>query len=936
MSTGSRNNLLNYLRAMVGTWRNDPRDDAELLTLFAQTRDEEAFTTLVGRHGSLVWQTCRGVLGEGPDAEDAFQITFLILARQAGRLRAAPLVGWLFRVAQRTALNARSGKRRRQELEHRLQTLPRPETEEGDGKTELYAILQEELAGLPERQRIPLVLRYLEGKTLEEIARIVGCSRPMLSRRLAKGEETLRCRLSRRGLAVTTTALGALLAETANAAVPARLLGKAVQAALASTPEGPKLLLLSIAVAASLLVGLGLIAAPWQAPTAKRDAPSGRDEPPAVVQKDTPAGPTNHADIRGRVLSADGNPIVGAEISALVHRLFMPGEHALHDEILAVAKTDEEGWFSLKVAADFPTWYPERRVTLLVYAAGQALHTEQVRLPTLTAADPNPVEVHLPKPGAVRGRLLDEEGKPARNVKLRLARLGHVSFDPIAAGRLTEELPGWPKVVTDADGHFELAGIGESQKAQFWVEDDRYAPYNLQLTPGETERTVRLSPARWIEGRAIAADTGAPLAGIPLSIHAVGQQGLAPHTVADERTSRVQWTGVVDTRTDANGRFRVRSFPRAPYTLEFYPPAGSPYLPIRKQVGRSAAGRLGDFVLPRGVVVRGTLKETTSKALDGGSVFWDAPVGPDNPNCDPAVIQEAYNVARVDVSGQFTLTVPTGPVRLLAFGPTQGYIARPISQWDNEAGRQSWCLKPTSPAHPTAYCHAETFLELTANKAIPPVTMTLRKGRVIEGEVISANGQPVSRAVLLCSGHVSPLRFQWGQPMVVERGRFVLPGCEEDRVYTVLVLDTKEGQGAMARVSLNGAAPRIRLEPCGAAQVRLDTRNRPLPPSFPAVYPPLFLRLPKPHAVGEQPKPSDTADLVEDFGIDVVAMQDNRRVGKDGELTLPCLIPGAEYILSWQTERGALSLPHTRTFRVKSGELRKLPSVVPGVPRDDG
>jgi RNA polymerase sigma factor (sigma-70 family) len=228
--------LLNYLRVWVGAWRDDPRDDATLLALFVESRDEAAFQVLVCRYGPLVWRTCQRILGDTPDTEDVFQTTFLILARKAGRLRREPLAGWLHRVARQAALNTDAEARRRRGLKQQLRAREVVGgVREDASRAELYAALDEELAGLPERLRVPLLLHYLDGKSQVEVARYLGCSRGVVRYRLARGEAALRKRLERRGLAVGVGSVAVLLGRTAGAsAVPSLLMGSTVRTVLRS------------------------------------------------------------------------------------------------------------------------------------------------------------------------------------------------------------------------------------------------------------------------------------------------------------------------------------------------------------------------------------------------------------------------------------------------------------------------------------------------------------------------------------------------------------------------------------------------------------------------------------------------------------------------------------------------------------------------------
>jgi RNA polymerase sigma factor (sigma-70 family) len=195
--------------------------DAQLVQRFAAGRDEEAFALLVRRHGPLVLAVCRRVLGHEQDAEDAFQATFLILARRASSVRARVAVGsWLYRVAVRVALSAKG---RPRPLPLGPEALPgREGNDPADeaARRELGPVIDEELRRLPEKYRVPVVLCWLQGKTHEAAAAELGWPRGTVAGRLARARDLLRARLTRRGVALSAGALAAGLAEAGQAAVP--------------------------------------------------------------------------------------------------------------------------------------------------------------------------------------------------------------------------------------------------------------------------------------------------------------------------------------------------------------------------------------------------------------------------------------------------------------------------------------------------------------------------------------------------------------------------------------------------------------------------------------------------------------------------------------------------------------------------------------------
>jgi RNA polymerase sigma factor (sigma-70 family) len=202
--------------------------DAGLLRRFVRDNDEGAFEALLRRHGPMVLAACRRVLGHEQDAEDAFQATFLVLARRAGCVgEPASLACWLYGVARRTALEARARALRRRQKERQLTPAPPAEETPDADWADLRAVLDREVALLPDRYREAFLLCHVQGKTNEEAARLLGCPKGTVLSRLAWARERLRLRLSRRGVGL----LAGLLALAEAPAVAPVLLDTTARAA---------------------------------------------------------------------------------------------------------------------------------------------------------------------------------------------------------------------------------------------------------------------------------------------------------------------------------------------------------------------------------------------------------------------------------------------------------------------------------------------------------------------------------------------------------------------------------------------------------------------------------------------------------------------------------------------------------------------------------
>ncbi|HYH67927.1 MAG TPA: RNA polymerase sigma factor [Urbifossiella sp.] len=216
----------------------DP-DDGPLLARFAGRRDPAAFAALVRRHGPMVLAVCRRVTGNLPDAEDAFQAAFLVLARSAGSVRKPDRLGsWLYGVAVKVAGRARRTALRRARRETTVAAFPDVPAPESPPPLDVGPALHEELAALPAHHREPIVLCDLQGLSRADAAKALGVAEGTLSSRLANGRKRLAERLTRRGVVLSAAALPGVLAD-GRAAVPDELVSNTCGLAAAWAAGAP-------------------------------------------------------------------------------------------------------------------------------------------------------------------------------------------------------------------------------------------------------------------------------------------------------------------------------------------------------------------------------------------------------------------------------------------------------------------------------------------------------------------------------------------------------------------------------------------------------------------------------------------------------------------------------------------------------------------------
>jgi RNA polymerase sigma factor (sigma-70 family) len=927
--------VLRQLRFVVASWKEDTRTDVELLRRFVQSRDEQAFTTLVGRHSELVWGVCLRVLRNPADAEDALQATFLRLARDAKRiLNKETIGGWLFRVARDCAVDLQRAIIRQRRIEERVAEVAQ---ESGDSTPsgDLRVLLDDELAQLPQSERAVLVLCCLEGRTYASAALELGCSTAAVHRRLLRAQRRLRGRFARHGAAAGVLAAVMLgtVSPCASAAPPAAL-ARTVEAGLSVAQTGlvpetragtlaatapqtahPSRFALTTLTVATVLVGC--VCAALTAPA----EPAGFPQPTPPVSR--PAGPAPakpHTLITGVIRGPSGEPVAGAAVAALARRPFGHGERGLRDDLLATATTDASGQFALRVPDDFDTWFAGRVVTVRASAPNRAPITQPIR----TNPAPAAIELTLAPASALHGRLLDEAGHPAVGVHVEVVRVGDAVAEPVIGRPNPGVPPAWPDtVLSQSDGTFTLPALGSSANVWVRVVDSRFALDTFRVdaaqTPGRTE--WRLAPARPLLIEVRAADTGAVLPGTRVTV-ITDRVAAHPHFCATEHgiLGPRSVPADIDSVTDAHGRVRVALAPGDRGEVLVHPPAtAGPYVGVRSHVTVIEDANEQRLVVrvPLGRWVTGTVADARGKPLARAAVHWGRETA-ELPEWKDTVLLGRDAITRTGADGTFKLAVLPGACSVRVYGPTPDFEA--VS------------AKLPGTANTTLFAHHIARIEVPERGEVPPIRVALRAAQPVSGAIeLPASATGPGSAFLLASGRVSPVRGYAAIPLPVRDGAFTVPGCRVGFTTRAYLLDPVARVGRVIDVTTESAVPKANLLPCGALRLRVvDSAGQ--PKAGHEVNVALLVERDRPNnSNGAPSEPVADAQPVEWF--DATNYPTRPKTDAAGRVELLALVPGARYVISVGSGAGKVAVGK---FTIEPGQTVTVPDVVLPGPHEGG
>jgi protocatechuate 3,4-dioxygenase beta subunit len=758
----------------------------------------------------------------------------------------------------------------------------------------VQAILDEEIGRLPEIYRQPFILCCLENRGRAEVARQLEVKEATLRSRLAQARKLLQQRLGRRGVALTGLLGAVALSEsTARATASSSLVSSTVKAALAfsagNTPAagvasaqvaalvegGLKTMFVTkckiataLLLAAGVASGAGLLThkvlagnnvGPDQQVAPK---PPAQDNTKAEAAK-APGNPrseaakpeaTDKVEVRGRVLDPDGKPLAGAKLYLSSPRPEIEQDYKYNHEERATSGPD--GRFRL-------TLTPEE----LAQDGSLLLATAKDYGPDWVSLDKKKLDgelsLRLVKDDVpIKGRIIDVEGRPVSGAKLRVQLTKafreqdgldkHLEY--IRAGGYEQAgggetvwgpLPGQPtEITTDSAGRFTLTGVGRERVVRFAIEGPsiqhwafvsmtraadtvRGPSYGTKVYGANFDFVAAASVP--IRGKVRDKATGKPVAGVKISGN-LSLGGLTTHT----------------TRTDKNGAYELRGYPRSEtYHLLAQPAEGQAY--FAEMVDRpdtpGSDSITADIDLIAGIPLGGQVTDAvTKRPVKGAKVYYY----PLQPNRYAARI--SYNIflgassATTRGDGSFRLVVLPGPgvVTLECSGKhpympalvTDAELKDFFKDKDFPSGGDGFSLV-TAPGkdgriggivqeryQALALINPEEKVESLKQN------LTVQPGRTLTGTILGTDGKPLAGATIDVQGFGPP----YGDRLPT--ASFTLTNLNPRRAPLEVEFRHKEkGLGLLKEIRCDAAEPlTVQLQPYGSVIGRiLDKDGKPLP-----------------------------------------------------------------------------------------------------------
>ena len=662
------------------------------------------------------------------------------------------------------------------------------------------------------------------------------------------------------------------------------------------------------------------------------------DEPrkaPAAAQALAGTKPTVDAQksapgrmyVVGRVLDPQGKPVPNATVNLSARRKLLfasPGSEGCFPAPAGHGASDASGRFRLDAARVSSAHHAQFGATALApgYGVGWAELDPDEDQPS--------AEIRLMPEQVIEGRLFDVHGQPVPGAVVSVSAIWRTLAPTVLAqgrdienhlegpllwwGRVHDE-PGWPKpATTDADGRFDLHGIGRGVHARLGVLDPRFAPQTIEVATDAAAgvKTLKwaLLPARTLTGRVTYADTGA-----------AGRSRRGP-------------------------RRRARRAGRSPGGRGALP-RGRRGRRRRPVPGQRHAGRSHQCLGCRSR--RATLPARLPRNWNGPRA-WSS--GPSTWRCPAASCSAARSPRRAPVSpwrtpwspssrphrraarsgrGGWALTKADGSFAF-AVEPHPGYLSvqAPDEDYQLQAISRSRFFGGNQRGNRRLYAHAFLPYDPQPGAETPEIRVALRRGATVKFRLIGPDGQPArdvrvySRAVL---GPMAASSLRMWPPPWVElacRGHFEVHGLDLETEVPVHFLQPERKLGATVRVSGKMAAQgpvTVRLEACGVAKARLVGADGQPVTGQPRGVEVMMVITPSSPAGSAEARGGALAADVDVLGrLDPVNHGNGWVADAHGRIVLPALIPGATYRI---VTRGVV-----RDFVVGPGEAVELGDVL--------